>query len=124
MVDDESDVAEVFKIGLTKKGFEVDAFSDPVVALASFKPDYYDLVISDVRMPNLNGLELAYELKKLDPNQRIVFLTAFMDLFTELKKLFERMDVLDVIEKPIGISALADRLVELDAKRNQVSKAP
>ena len=108
LVDDETDVTEVFKLGLTKKGFVVDAFNDPALALSAFKPDYYDLIISDVRMPKMNGLELAYEIKKLDPDQRIVFLTVYMDLFAELKKLFERMDVLDVIEKPIGIGELAD----------------
>jgi DNA-binding response OmpR family regulator len=121
MVDDEPDVTDVFKLGLSQKGFEVDAFNDPTVALPAFKPGYYDLVISDIRMPKMNGFELAYEIKKLDSSQRIVFLTAYMDLFAELKKLFERMDVLDVIEKPIGISDLANRLVQLETKRNQPS---
>jgi DNA-binding response OmpR family regulator len=119
LVDDEPDIAEVLTLGLRRKGFDVEAFVDPVVALANFKANYYDLVISDVRMPKMNGLELAFEIKKKDSDQRIVFLTAYLDLFTELKKLFQRMDVLDVIQKPIGIAELTDRLVELDAKRNQ-----
>lgn len=116
LVDDEADITAVLKSGLQKKGFEVDAFNDPSAALAAFVPGRYDLVISDVRMPKMNGLELAYELKKRDPMQRIVFLTAYMDLFSELKKLFQRMDVLDVIQKPVGISELADRLVVLNGK--------
>jgi DNA-binding response OmpR family regulator len=122
LVDDEADIGIVLKAGLERKGFHVDVFNDPSLALSSFLPGQYDLVISDVRMPKMNGLELAYELKKVDPTQRIVFLTAYMDLFSELRKLFERMDILDVIQKPIGITELADRLVALDEKnRSQVA---
>ncbi len=116
LVDDEIDIGAVLKAGLQKKGFQVDTFNDPTLALASFVPGHYDLVISDVRMPKMNGLELAYELKKRDPSQRIVFLTAYMDLFSELRKLFERMDVLDVIQKPVGIGELSDRLEMLVKK--------
>lgn len=116
LVDDEPDITAVLKSGLQRKGFQVDAFNDPTTALKAFVPGRYDLVISDVRMPKMNGLELAYELKKRDPTQRIVFLTAYLDLFSELKKLFQRMDVLDVIQKPIGISELADRLIILNEK--------
>ncbi len=115
-VDDEPDITDLFKLGLEGKGFRVDAFNDPTRALAEFKPKSYDLVISDINMPKMNGLELAFEIKKLDPVQRIVFLTAFMDLYTELRKLFQRMDVIDVIQKPVGIRELADRIVELETK--------
>lgn len=116
VVDDEVDITSVLKMGLQKKGFDIDAFNDPLDALAAFVPGRYDLVLSDVRMPKMNGLELAYEIKKRDPYQKIVFLTAYMDLFSELKKLFQRMDVLDVIQKPVGITELVDRLVSLDEK--------
>lgn len=121
LVDDEADITEVLALGLRKKGLEVDPFVDSMVALSSFKPRHYDLVVSDVRMPKMNGLELAFEIKKIDPSQRIVFLTAYLDLFTELKKLFQRMDVLDVIQKPIGIGELVDRLTELNGSRNQAT---
>lgn len=113
LVDDEPDIASVIKLGLHKKGYQVDAYTDPKVALDNFRPEHYDLVLSDVRMPGMNGLELAYELKKRDPEICIVFLTAYMDLFEELKRLFVRMDVLDVIQKPVGVTELADRLVQL-----------
>ena len=123
LVDDEIDISTVLKAGLQRKGLRVDTFNDPILALESFVPGHYDLVISDVRMPNMNGLELAYELKKRDPSQRIVFLTAYMDLFSELKKLFERMDVLDVIQKPIGIGELSDRLETLVKKSNTTARS-
>ncbi|MGD0638984.1 MAG: response regulator [Nitrososphaerales archaeon] len=115
-VDDEADITQLFKRGLERKGFTVEAFNDPTTALSEFKPKFYDLVVSDIKMPKMNGLELAFEIKKLDPDQRIVFLTAFMDLYTEFKKLFQRMDVLDVIQKPVGIHELADRIAELEKK--------
>ncbi len=117
LVDDEPDITSLFKMGLETKGFQVDVFNDPTQALLNFRPNHYDLVISDIKMPKMNGLELAFEIKKLSADQKIVFLTAFMDLYTELRKLFERMDVLDVIQKPVGIGELADRLSKLEGKR-------
>jgi len=119
LVDDEPDITHAFKLGLESKGFQVDTFNESTRALAEFRADYYDLIISDIKMPKLNGLELAFEIKKIDPDQRIVFLTAFMDLYSELRKLFVRMDVLDVIQKPVGIGELANRLLELENKRSQ-----
>ena len=117
-VDDEPDITRAFKLGLEGKGFQVDTFNDPTQALAEFRSDYYDLVVSDVKMPKMNGFELAFEIKMIAPNQRIVFLTAYMDLYSELKRLFTRMDVIDVIAKPVGIGELANRIAELESKRS------
>jgi two-component system, OmpR family, response regulator ChvI len=58
VVDDEPDINLTFKTGLEAKGFIVDAFSDPVLALSDFKPGVYDLLLPDVRMPQIIGFEL------------------------------------------------------------------
>ena len=51
LVDNEHDHNSIFTIGLQDAGFEVDAYYDPQLALSAFKPDYYDLLILDIRMP-------------------------------------------------------------------------
>jgi DNA-binding response OmpR family regulator len=61
---------------LERAEFSVDTFNDPSAALKSFKPNLYDLVVLDILMPNLDGFELYKQLKKLDPDIRICFLTA------------------------------------------------
>ena len=76
-VDDESDITLTLKAGLETVGlFDVDAFSDPEVALKSFKPDFYALVLIDIMMPKMDGFELYERLKEVDPDVKVCFLTA------------------------------------------------
>jgi DNA-binding response OmpR family regulator len=110
VVDDERDVADALKAGLQQKGFAVDVYYDPIKAVANFKPDAYDLVISDIKMPKMNGFEMVYELKKIDANVQVIFLTGYVDLMKEVNKLFTKLNVLEVIQKPIGISQLVERI--------------
>jgi DNA-binding response OmpR family regulator len=66
LVDDEHDNSSIFTIGLRDAGFEVDSYNDPELAISSFKPDYYDLAILDIKMPKMSGYELHDEIKKID----------------------------------------------------------
>ena len=77
VVDDEPDITLTLKAGLETVGlFDVDAFSDPEVALKSFKPDFYALVLVDIMMPKMDGFQLYESLKKIDPDVKACFLTA------------------------------------------------
>jgi DNA-binding response OmpR family regulator len=76
IVDDERDITITLQIGLEGGGFDVDAFTDPEPALFSFKPDLYDLVIIDIKMPNMDGFELYERLKTVQPDVKVCFLTA------------------------------------------------
>ena len=115
VVDDERDIADSLKAGLQMKGFTVDVFYDPVKALSSFRRGVYDLVISDIKMPKMNGFELVFELEKIDSNVRVIFLTGFVDMLKELTMLFPKLHVSEVIQKPIGITELVNRIGTLEA---------
>jgi DNA-binding response OmpR family regulator len=69
-------------MGLEDEGFNVDAFTDPILALSNFKPNYYSLVILDINMPKMNGYDLYKEIRKLDNKVKICFLTA-SELYNE-----------------------------------------
>ena len=114
IVDDEHDVANALEAGLEAKGFAVDVFYDPVEALANFQPGAYDLIISDIKMPRMNGFEMVYEMKKIDNSVQVIFLTGFVDLVREVNKLFTRLNVREVIQKPIGIQRLVDKINNLN----------
>ena len=58
IVDDEQDITLTLGTVLRESGFDVVSFNAPLLALRSFKPSYYDLVILDIRMPDMNGFEL------------------------------------------------------------------
>jgi DNA-binding response OmpR family regulator len=76
VVDDEPDVNITLKLALEAEGFDVDTFDIPRLALSSFKPDYYDLLLLDIKMPGMNGFEFYREIKKIDDTIKVCFLTA------------------------------------------------
>ena len=76
VVDNEPDITITLQIGLEAGGFDVDAFTDLKLALSSFKPGLYDLVLIDIMMPKMDGFALYERLKKVDPDVKVCFLTA------------------------------------------------
>lgn len=105
LVDDEPDVIFTFKKGLEAHGFVVDAFKDPVLALSNFKPGTYDLLLLDVKMPQMNGFELYEKIKKIDSGVKACFITANEVYYESLREIFPTMD-LDCYIKPIPIEDL------------------
>jgi DNA-binding response OmpR family regulator len=77
LVDDEPDNNRIFTIVLQDNGYDVDAFEDPKLALAVFKPNYYDLVILDLRMPGIPGDELYQRLRKIDDKFKLCIMSAY-----------------------------------------------
>jgi DNA-binding response OmpR family regulator len=113
VVDDESDVNLTLKMVLEENGFKVDSFTDPSLALENIKreSEMYDLIILDVRMPDMNGFELYKEIKKIDDKVKICFLTAGeMDYEQFGKELFPALDENCFIQKPIQNETLIKRL--------------
>ena len=76
VVDNERDITIALQVGLADGGFDADTFTDPSLALKSFKPNVYDLVLIDIVMPNMDGFELYKRLKTIDPDMKACFLTA------------------------------------------------
>lgn len=112
IVEDEPDLILSIKKGLTRNGFEVDAFDDPLDALAKFKPNVYDVLLLDIRLPKMNGFELYREIKKSGDKSIIFFITAFEVYYQEFKKIFPDLDVKYFIKKPIAISDLIAKINE------------
>ena len=76
VVDDELDICLVLKIVLEKAGFLVEDYYNPLLTIDEFKPNYYDLIILDIQMPDINGFQLCREIRKKDKKAKICFLTA------------------------------------------------
>lgn len=106
LVDDEIDIADVFKNALSTDGFRVKSYSDPQAALLDYRPDTYDLVISDVRMPKMNGFELCREIRKRDSKVKICFMTAFEIHKEEFEKVLPSIRVDGFITKPVRVAML------------------
>jgi YesN/AraC family two-component response regulator len=114
VVDDERDILSIVKRGLESKNrFQVEIFIDAESALASLKEksnDYYDLVLTDIRMPKINGFELYRRIKESNASMKIVFITAFEINKEEFSKVIPSLDVVDFISKPVSMSTLISKL--------------
>jgi len=115
VVDDDPDIVQVLKMGLVKNGFLVEAFTNPEEALQSFKSnaESYCLLLSDMRMPSLSGIQLSKKVKEINPNVKVVLMTAFEIRDEEFSKVFPSSRVDGFLQKPIGIKDLTDKILSL-----------
>jgi CheY-like chemotaxis protein len=104
IVEDEADVLFTYKSFLDSESYSVEAFTNPYDALHSFiekNCHYYDLVIIDIRMPGINGLQLYRKLKAIDDSVNVLFISA-LDAAEAVSVLDDDMDPVDLIRKPVS----------------------
>ena len=106
IVDDEPGTTLPFKLGLENYGFQVDTYNDPKLALHHFNSNFYDLALIDVRMEGMNGFELVQEMKRIDKNLKVCFITSFKAYYDSLIEEYPNMDHKCFIQKPISIEDL------------------
>jgi CheY-like chemotaxis protein len=76
VVDDEPDICMVYQVVLEDAGYNCMSYTDSVKAIQGFRPNYYDLILLDIKMPLLNGFELCKKIREIDRTVHIVFITA------------------------------------------------
>ncbi len=116
IVDDEKDVGRTFKMILENYGFEIDFFTDPAMALETFKPNLYDLTILDIKMPEINGFELYDKLKSRDPKIKTLFISALSYLKaynTQSGKVYPLKGERHFIKKPVGNKELLEQVYSM-----------
>jgi len=121
IVDDEPDITIALKLYLEIQGFQVDAFTDPGNALAQFKAGFYQLLILDIKMPEMNGFELYTEIKKKDKTVKVFFLTALSEMhdYDAFKKeVFPKEGERYFIAKPIENEEILTRINTVIANTN------
>ena len=112
IVDDEPDVTLVLKQVLDENGFEADSYDEPRLALNNFKANMYDLLLLDIKMPDINGLDLYQEMRKIDDKVKVCFLTASEMFYEKFRKEepYCKLDKELFIAKPIENEELLDHL--------------
>ena len=120
VVDNEADITYALENVLENYGFSIDSFNDSMLALNSYKSNFYDLVILDIKMPKMDGFELFNKIKEKDPNVIICFLTASELFYEELRKtrylLGEKLGEEYFIQKPIKIDDLVQKMIAITNK--------
>jgi DNA-binding response OmpR family regulator len=113
IIDDDKDVGNLFKIYLEKSGeYQIDAYTDPVDALYYFKKGLYDLVLLDLKMPQIDGISMYQQLKKVDSNTSICLITADIVNLEQLKTKIPNIEKY-VIYKPTLLRNLKDKIDSL-----------
>lgn len=111
IVDDEESIREWLSIALKKEGYETKCAEDGEEALKLFKKDRFDAIITDIRMPKLDGLELLKEIKGLNPSANVIMTTAFGSMESAIEAL--RGGAADYITKPFKIEEVKLRLEKI-----------
>ena len=123
VVDDDPDITLTFKTALegnndnnnNNRIFEVYTYNDPILALSEFKPHFYDLMLIDINMPDLNGFELCERILELDINIKVCFVSAVEVNDRALREVYPKISIGCFIQKPVTIDYLVKRVnAELD----------
>jgi DNA-binding response OmpR family regulator len=117
VVDDESDLAFLYKQFITGLGFDVVSFTDSLLAFEHFKQniDRYCLLITDLRMPGMNGIDLANKVREVNKTVKIFLVTAFATEDLEDRQDFKAAKVDRIIQKPLKLSRLKE-IIKQDIK--------
>jgi CheY-like chemotaxis protein len=113
IVDDEPDICVTLREVLESNEFEVTTFVDPTLALENFKSSLYDLLILDIKMPVMNGFQLYAQIKKIDLNVKVLFLTALTDLqeYDVFKReVFPKEGQRHFVQKPIENEQILEKV--------------
>ena len=112
IVDDDPDITLTFKSALERENdkFEVNTFNNPLSVLSQFKPSFYDLLLVDINMPDMNGFELCTEILKVDVNVKICFMSAGEVNHEAVREIYPTISIGCFIKKPVTINYLIKRI--------------
>jgi two-component system, cell cycle sensor histidine kinase and response regulator CckA len=114
VVDDEQDIISILTQGLKAQRFRVDAFTDPFSAFEHFEANSREfcLMLSDIRMPGMSGLELARKVRSTNPEVKILLMSAFEIYESEFSRVFPSTKIDGVVKKPASIPTLKAEILK------------
>lgn len=108
LIDNEEGLCRMIEAVLGDNGYEVDSFTSPFKAIETFKPGSYDLVISDIKMPGMDGLEVLQKIRAIDQHVPVIMITAYATVETSIQAL--RKGAYDMLTKPFEPEELLYRV--------------
>ena len=108
VVDDNKDVSELLSIFLKKKGYDNVIINDPRIALGHIKEEKYDVMVLDISMPEISGIDIiqTLEKEKILKNQKIIILSAVAFTSQQVNDLLEKEGIHSCLKKPIRLNEL------------------
>ncbi|MGI0000396.1 MAG: response regulator [Nitrososphaeraceae archaeon] len=112
IIDDDKDITNLFSIFLEYNGYIVNAYTNPLEAFNNFRKNSYDLIILDLKMPNMDGMTLYRKIKEIDDKVIICFTTANISYIQKLHKGIINIDRI-VLYKPVLLKDLKNKIDSL-----------
>jgi CheY-like chemotaxis protein len=111
IVDDDPDITKTYGLVLEDSGlYEVDTYNEPLIAMQNFRPNFYDLALLDIRMPQMNGFELSNKIENIDHKIKVCFISAYNVEDKALREKYPSLQIKCFLPKPIAVSDLLKRL--------------
>jgi len=104
VIDDEKIVGDMAKLSLEQEGYEVETFLNGAPALKRLEDVRFDVVVTDLKMKGIDGMEVLRTVKSLYPDTKVIMITAFANLDAAIEAL--RNEVHDFFPKPVKIKEL------------------
>jgi len=120
VVDDEESICQLLEVMLTEEGYWVRTATSYDEAMKLFETDQFDVVIADIMMPDVDGLTLLKDVKKVDPEIPVILITAYASLGSAVEAL--RYGAFDYITKPFKMDQIryaVKRALETRALRRE-----
>jgi DNA-binding response OmpR family regulator len=116
VVDDDPDIARLIVQWLDRDGFNVSAFTDPAIALEDFKLNCStcSLILSDIRMPGMNGYEFIKKTKEIDKQAKVILMSSFDIEDKEFHNVLSDIKADGFLQKPFTLRELRD-IVQKDS---------
>ncbi|MCK9523279.1 MAG: response regulator [Proteobacteria bacterium] len=121
IIDDDTEICDYMETFLTQDGFQVKAINNPQLALDEVRSGLYHLIILDLMMPKIDGIELLQQIRKIDTDVAVIIFTGFPSLETAVTSM--KLDVVDYIKKPFNpeeFRSVLDRVM----KRKGLARSP
>lgn len=110
IIDDEKIVGDMAKISLEDEGYEVETFLSAAPALDRMNETTFDVVVTDLKMKGIDGLEVLNRVKELHPLTKVIMITAFANLDVAIEAI--KGDVFDFFPKPVKIKELKKSIIK------------
>ena len=111
VIDDEKIVGDMSKAVLEKEGYLVETFLSAEPALAKLKEEKFDIVITDLKMKAVDGMEVLSRIKAESPEVKVIMITAFANLNAAIEAIKKKVD--DFFTKPVKFKDLKDSIRHL-----------
>lgn len=116
ILDDEPIVSRRLKPSLEKKGYEVETFTESMEALHRIREKDFDIVITDLKMEGMSGMQILSEVKKRSPGTEVIVITGFATMETA-KESFQK-GVFDFLAKPFKLGEIAEVIRRAEEKQH------